>query len=446
MTGSDRSAPVGPRIEISPRRAPADEPLRVRLGGLPPCRPVTVRARMRGRPGSRWESRATFEADDRGDVDVSTQRPLSGTYADPDPMGLIWSMALAPAPDDAPGESPGPLSPTPITFTAEIDGQPVAETTIERLRLAPGGGRTPVRELGLVGTLFEPPDPGPHAGVILLGGAEGGVHEPDAALLASHGYAVLALAYFGMEGVLPDLVNIPLEYCETALAWLQAREGVRGDRLGVIGGSRGGELALLLGATFPAVTAVVSYNGSGVITQGIGGGGILEKVNTGQPSWTHRGRPLPFLPSRATPAFEAQVRAGGPVELGLVFRAALDDAAAVEAATIPVERIGGPVLLISAGDDRTWPTARLSAIAEERLARHGHRYPYRHLRYERAGHGIIPPPYGPTTARDAPGPGVAFAMGGTAEDDAFARADAWAQTLAFFARHLQGGGSREARG
>lgn len=39
--------------------------------------------------------------------------------------------------------------------------------------------------------------------------------------------------------------------------------------------------------------------------------------------------------------------------------------------------------------------------------------------------------------REAPWPGVAFAMGGTAEDDAFARADAWAHTLAFFAKHLR---------
>src|SRR5207244_3617932 len=132
----------------------------------------------------------------------------------------------------------------------------------------------------------------------------------------------------------------------------------------VVGGSRGGELALLLGATFPAIGAVASYLGSGLLTEGIGDGSFLERVCPRQPAWTHRGLPLPYLPLRVTPALEAQVHAGLPVELRLVFLAGLEDAAA-EAATIPVERIGGPVLLISAGDDRMWPSTRLSNVAEE---------------------------------------------------------------------------------
>jgi dienelactone hydrolase len=375
-------------------------------------------------------------ADAGGEVDLAAARPVEGSYAEPDPMGLVWSMELVTAPGEASCRGEGPLPPTVISFTAEIEGQVVAEATAERVRLAPGVRRTVVRERGLVGTLFLPPDPGPHAGIILLGGSEGGLHEPDAALLAAHGYATLALAYFGVEGVPTDLVEIPLEYFGAAIEWLRALEGVRGDRLGVIGGSRGGEAALLLGAIFPAITAVVSYCGSGVITQGIGGGEILEKVNTDRASWTHGGRPLPYLPSRATPEFEAQVRAGEPVELWQVFHAALEQANAVWAATLPVERINGPVLLISAGDDRSWPTTRLSAIAEERLARHNHPFSFRHLHYQRAGHGIIPPPYGPTTMLVAPLPGGSMQMGGTPQANAAARVDAWRQTLAFLTEHL----------
>ena len=93
--------------------------------------------------------------------------------------------------------------------------------------------------------------------------------------------------------------------------------------------------------------------------------------------------------------------------------------------------------MISAGDDRTWPSTYLSELAVARLSRHNHPYPHRHLAYERAGHGIIPPPYGPTTMRVAPLPGGGLLMGGTAEDDAFASADAWVQVRAFLAEHLQ---------
>jgi len=59
------------------------------------------------------------------------------------------------------------------------------------------------------------------------------------------------------------------------------------------------------------------------------------------------------------------------------------------------------------------------------------------LHYERAGHGIIALPYGPTTLLDGPGPGVSFSLGGTAKDNAFARADAWSHVLTFFGQQLQ---------
>ena len=78
-------AAATPTIEVTPRAALADEPLRIRLFGLPPRRPVTVRASMPGGPGHRWQSHATFEADGRGIVDVSSRAPLDGTYDEADP-------------------------------------------------------------------------------------------------------------------------------------------------------------------------------------------------------------------------------------------------------------------------------------------------------------------------------------------------------------------------
>jgi dienelactone hydrolase len=280
--------------------------------------------------------------------------------------------------------------------------------------------------------LFAPAEGGPHPGVVVLGGAEGGLHEPDAALLAAHGFAALALAYFGMDGVPAVLVDIPLEYFEAAVAFLRRDEGVLGDRLAVIGGSRGGEAALLIGATFPEIRAVVSTLGSGVMTQGIpAGGGLLEILEQQVASWTWRGRPLPFLPCSVPPELARQVEVGEPVELALAFRPGLGDAAALAAAAIPVERIQGAVLLVSAGDDRGWPSAPLSQLAAERLARAGHRHPDRHLSYPTAGHPILVPPYGPTTELTTPGPGVTFAMGGTPAVNAAARSDAWRQTLRF---------------
>ena len=177
---------------------------------------------------------------------------------------------------------------------------------------------------------------------------------------------------------------------------------MRGDRLAVIGTSRGGELALLLGATFPQLTAVVSYVGSGAVF-----GFPLDPT---QPAWTYRGAPVPFA-----------TRYGE-----------LDDPATRERVTIPVERTNGPVLLISGEDDRVWPSAALSEIAAERLARAGRPYPDRHLRYPGAGHGIRPP-HQPTAGQRFGD--VAF--GGTGAGVAFANADSWSHILALLDGRLQ---------
>lgn len=430
-----------PRILIHPTAVMLDTPLQIRLMAFPPHRAIAVRLTMDDAFGGVWGAQAVFLTDEHGSVDVHSQAPIAGSYTGVDPMGLIWSMTLvseaaAGAAAPAAGADPGVLPPARTVLTAQLDGHPIAEMSFERWRMAPNTQRTVVRDRGVVGTLFCPADGGPYPGILLLGGSEGGLHELDAALLAAHGYAVLALAYFGMEGIAPFLVDIPLEYFGTALALLREHPQVRGDRLGVIGGSRGGEVALLLGATFPSIRAVVSVVGSGVITQGIGEGALLEKLNNALPAWTIRGQPLPFLPNVVTPPLHEQVRAGEPVELALAFLPGLEDSAALAAATIPVERIQGAALLISAGDDRMWPSQALSEVAMERFAKHRHPYPFRHLTYPQAGHMIAPPPYGPSTQSIVPGPGVMFRTGGTPQANAEARADAWRQTLQFFADHL----------
>jgi dienelactone hydrolase len=116
--------------------------------------------------------------------------------------------------------------------------------------------RTEVRHGGLVATLFQPPGPGLHPAVVVLGGSDGGLWELPAALLASHGFSALALAYFGLDPLPPELVEIPLKYFEAALRWLMQQEGINPQAVAVMGWSRWGELALLLGAILPALRAL----------------------------------------------------------------------------------------------------------------------------------------------------------------------------------------------
>jgi len=130
--------------------------------------------------------------------------------------------------------------------------------------------------------------------------------------------------------------------------------------------------------------------------------------------------------------------AGRPVAYTPFYRSQLRDARAVERATIPVEKIRGPVQLVSGCDDQMWPSPDLADIALRRLEAHRHPFPFRHLSYPEAGHMILVP-YWPLPELRVLTLGVeglsdyTLAQGGTAKADAAAGIDAWRDLLAFLA-------------
>jgi dienelactone hydrolase len=202
-------------------------------------------------------------------------------------------------------------------------------------------------------------------------------------------------------------------------------------RLAVMGLSRGGELALLLGSRFRDIDRVVAYVASGVIH-----GEPLEPGDTRAASaWSENGAPLPYLQQdNTTDDASAVDDERAPVDGSPRYLSQLRDARAVERSTIPVERINGPVMLVSGKDDRVWPSSELSEITMRRLMQHRHRFPFVHLSYESAGHRFYPP-YVPTTivAIKHPVNGVEYALGGTPEGNAAAAEDSWPKVLAFLA-------------
>lgn len=220
-------------IEASPQSALVDEPVRIQLRGFAPQQTVILRAKTVDHAGKAWASYATFQADAQGHIDVSTQKPLSGTYQDVDAMGLFWSMLSVNKKQKTPFAHTT-QQPLVVEIVAEVEDKAAASTQVTRLFVASGVNRQSVRENGLYGTFFSPAGPGPHPAVILLNGSDGSLRE-NPALLASHGYAVLALAYFNYENLPKSLTNIPLEYFETAINWLQAQKTVNPDKIAVTG-------------------------------------------------------------------------------------------------------------------------------------------------------------------------------------------------------------------
>ena len=225
---------------------------------------------------------------------------------------------------------------------------------------------------------------------------------------------------------------------ERAFAWLGEQPEPDSERIAVVGGSKGGELALLLGSMYPEYAgAVVGYVPSGLAWQGIS---FSPRNLLGRPrsSWTLRGEPVPFLrfasprPSEM-PSFLG-FALGMPTALLPIYERALEDKEAVRTATMPVERIRGPVLLVSGADDRLWPSSRLSRMVVERLEARGHPYPHRHLRYEEAGHLVTIPEAMPPSEE----PGLKrFELGGSRAANEAASTNSWPKVLGLLRRHFE---------
>jgi dienelactone hydrolase len=415
------------RIEADRTDVLYDQPILIRVSDCSPGAAVTIKTATLDDLERRWESHAVFIADASGVVDVSQQAAQSGTYPGKDPMGLFWSMRL-----DAAIVERGPFVktlPTPVsaTITAELDGNATSIDVTRRL-LGSGVRRSAIREDGLVGTLFDH-ETGPRPAVIIVSGSGGGLAEDQPALLASRGYTVLSLGYFGMEGVPQDLFNIPLEYFGRALTWMRAHRSVDRERVAVMGASRGGELALLLGATFPEIKAVVAYVPSGVVWPGLGRTPTPEPVA----AWTREGAPISFMP---TPPPDVEAWSKLPVVLTPTFHAAMGMRVREEWPEIPVEKTSGPILMFSASDDQMWPSLTLADIAAQRLLRKSFAHRFEHITYAGAGH-FIRFPYSPViTEIFHPIVKVPMALGGNVVSNAAADRDSWERLLGFLAASL----------
>jgi uncharacterized protein len=275
---------------------------------------------------------------------------------------------------------------------------------------------------------FRCPDgDGEFVGVLALGGSEGGIPEYLLNLLVAEGFACLALAYFNTPSTQPALTEVPLERIERGLLWLRDQQGVvlHDGRVPIIGGSKGGELALLVASTFPdLVGRVVAYTPSHVVWAGI------DFRNRGGPmrsSWSRDGRPLPFVPY--PPGVGPSITDRGTSVLP-IYERGLDNAAAVDEATILLERAHGPILLISGGDDRMWPAGRMCRMAVDRMERAGRGHLVEHLDFPEAGHLLFPYPVQPAGTASW----MSLDLGGTPEAGARAHAIAWPRAV----RHLLG--------
>jgi dienelactone hydrolase len=310
-----------------------------------------------------------------------------------------------------------------------VTGGRAVTAEFERHWLAPGAAITEVREPGIIGVFARPAGPGPFPGVVAFGGSEGGLvfSATWAPVLASRGLATLAIAYFGTPGLPATLAGIEVEVVQRAAEWLLGRDDIAARKVGVLGHSRGSELALWAGALMDSVGAVVAFAPSGISWAGIDAGGAADT-----PAWAFRGRPLPWAPIGAA-AKTTLAPAGGPVALRGAFDPVLTDPARFGHAVIPVETIRGPILFVSGEADTMWPATPMAQIAEQRARDRGFGHRLVHLHYREGGHLCAGIPGIPVATETPAHPltGVRYSLGGTQAGNARARADSWPRVVAF---------------
>jgi dienelactone hydrolase len=266
-----------------------------------------------------------------------------------------------------------------------------------------------VSQKGFAATYYDAAEKEKSVGVIVLGGSEGGKPQHHAKAFAAEGYPVMALAYFKTPGTPDYLDEIPLEYFDKPIEWFAKRPGMKGRRIILVGGSKGGELALLLASRKREIGGVIAVSPSSVVFQG-----IPKVFWPPRSSWSSEGKPLPFVPYDASKGVD-------PQNLLPLYELSLSHADQVAKATIPVEKINGPLLLLSGENDGMWPASDMAEAVIEHLKKNKFAHAFQHIKYESAGHTL----------------NEFFMIGGTKEGNREARLDSWQKMLAFLSNNFE---------
>ena len=397
-----------------------DQDLDISIDSLQPHQNIEVEAEAFDENGVRWKSLAYFKADQDGAFHLETAVPLPGSsYEKADASGLFWSML----PTDNSDISFLCNDKFSVGITLKSDDQVLLAESVTRIIKTSNVQTIEVRENGLIGNLYLPPSEHPLPIIITLSGSEGKTSDCRSKLLASHGFAVLALGYFGLEGLPYILQDIPLEYFQTAFAWLKNQQCIDSSRIGLYGVSRGAELSLILGTLFSdSIQTIVAVAPSSAIY------GVFGPTPTH--AWLYHGMPLAPFATTSPPDFTTGHSSSNPMVFRQNFIDGMKDPC-FEKATISVEKIRCPILLVSGGDDQVWPSD-LYAIEIMKRAQN-----CKHLHYPDAGHGIhLPNLPLPSPVYWQPYAKMWFSTGGTREANASASRDSWEKIVEFFHESL----------
>lgn len=416
-------------IIISKEQELYHKPIDIKAIDLPPNKRLVVELNAIDAKSNAWKSEAIYLSDARGSIDLTQQASIGGDYLGIHPMGLFWSMTCNTYHQISTNSGFN------ATISIKADSTVIVSKTIYR---------TSTRELeqlniqafpkrdSVIANFYLPKADKRVPAIIFLGGSGGGFRQERASLYASEGYAVLDLKYFRFESLPDGIIEIPLEYVEKAYNWLVNQPEIDRNKIGIIGRSRGSELAMLYASKFEGLRFVIAQAPSNVVWFG---------WEEGKSSWTFKNEPFAYAEytDEDSERIEQELKEKKlQYRDGLKFLSAFKEEAVINRSTIEVENIKCPILFISGKDDQVWPATMMANRMVERLQEKKFAYEFLHLAYENAGHNF---------AGGGQGCGIPFlppedyskkaAKGGTDEGNALAAIASWKDILKFIQRHMK---------
>ncbi|PKK31334.1 acyl-coenzyme A thioesterase 1 [Columba livia] len=385
-----------------------------------PGPPAPQQSRPRGEPLRNLPAEAEAARDD-GVLDLGRCPALpGGSFSGLEPMGLLW--ALQPQKPfrrlvKRDVQSPFLLQLEVFEGHGDPPGRLLAQAQHERAFLRDGVRRVPVREGRIRAALFLPPGNGPFPGIIDLYGAGGGLPEYRACLLANHGFAVLALAFYRYEDLPKEMKEVHLEYFEEAINYMLQHTEVKGPGIGLLGISKGGELCVSMASFLKGITATALINCS-VANMGA----VLRYKDI-------------TIPPLGVDAKRIKVDKSGIADIVDALNNPLEGPD--RQSFIPLEKATCRFLFIVGQDDRNWKSEFFAVEGSKRLQAHGKEKP-EIVCYPGAGHYIEPPFFPMCAASMHLLVGRPVMWGGEPKAHCEAQIDAWQQIQNFFRKHLTG--------
>lgn len=287
----------------------------------------------------------------------------------------------------------------------------------EKAVVAPLAGGEKIKRPDIVGNFY--PVIGKSSGAVLvIGGSDGGISataDNIAKAVSEAGFDAMAVSYWGSPGQPLEMKELPLEEFDAAIDFLKKKSN-SGQRVAIMGYSKGAEAALLLAARRSDLAGIVAGAPTSVSWQALD---FVGAFVGGTSTFSYDGKALPYLPYSGIDFFE------GPTVFE-IHDISLRRIANYPSAAIEIEKSQAPVLLLCGSKDLIWPACDMAKTLVERARDKGATLP-RLLAYPEAGHGVLGPPLGLVLREDP----LVTKLTRTAKADAEARADAWPQVIEF---------------